>query len=105
MAAKKEVGIGNSCLRRTKHQGEFFEFRFYGKILGLVVIALIFWSPSQGFARFILYRVISYHSICFATAQSCIRQKDSEKLKISHSDVTKPRLKNIKKSITALIFL
>jgi hypothetical protein len=45
-----------------------------------VVIALIFWSPSHGFARFILYRVISCHSICLATAQSCIRQKDSENI-------------------------
>jgi hypothetical protein len=29
--------------RRTKSKGEFFEFRFYVKILGLVVTALIFW--------------------------------------------------------------
>jgi hypothetical protein len=34
--------IRNRLWRRAKHQGEFFEFRFYGKILGLVVRALIF---------------------------------------------------------------
>jgi hypothetical protein len=29
--------------RRIKAKGEFFEFRFYVKILGLDVTALIFW--------------------------------------------------------------
>jgi hypothetical protein len=33
--------------RRIKAKGEFFEFRFYVKILGLEVTAFIFWLPRN----------------------------------------------------------
>jgi hypothetical protein len=39
---KKRGKEGRKLLQRTKHQSEFFEFRFYVKILGLGIRALTF---------------------------------------------------------------